>query len=223
MNDLGRNEPTDVLGRSSVFGVLTAEARARLTASGTPMALEPGALLCQQGDPADAAWVVTKGEVEVRAVARDGQQVRIAVLTAGAVVGELSALDGEPRSADVVAVGRVQLLKLTRASLISALEEEPAAALALIRTLSLRLRAADQALETLQTKDLGGRLAGLLLLESGDRALVAVSQGELARRVGASREKVNRKLAQWRASGWLEVTRAGLRLLDKDALSRAAR
>src|SRR5205085_4328448 len=140
--------------------------------------------------------------VEVRSVMADGQQVRIAVLAAGELAGEMSMLDGEPRSADMIATRRTRLLRLSRAAFVEAVEAEPAAAIALLRDLSLRLRATDRSLEAVQARDLGGRLAGLLLAEAGEGALVSVTQTELARRLGASREKVNRKLHAWGASGF---------------------
>ena len=89
---------------------------------------------------------------------------------------------------------------------------------ALVAELSRRLRAVNAALEARSTLDLGGRLAGLLMAEQTGRGLVPLSQGELARRLGASREKVNRKLREWSASGWVETTPAGLRILGETRL-----
>ena len=68
--------------------------------------------------------------------------------------------------------------------------------------------------------DLGARLARLLLETEG--AVVAQSQGEMARLIGASRERVNRKLAAWRSDGWIEVGAYGVKLLNREALISSA-
>ena len=85
--------------------------------------------------------------------------------------------------------------------------------------MSRRLRAADGALEDAALLDLGGRLARLLLQEAGQGDLVALAQGEIARRIGASREKVNRKLQAWKADDWVSIGKSGIRLLHKERLA----
>ena len=81
------------------------------------------------------------------------------------------------------------------------MKSEPRALLKLIAEFSSRLRHADEAIEDAQTLDLGGRLAQRLLEEAGDGTAVTLTQTELARRIGASREKVNRKLHEWVEDG----------------------
>jgi CRP-like cAMP-binding protein len=190
-----------------------------LAASGRVVALPAGALLCQKGDPGDAAWLVLEGELEVRTVSTGGRLVRLAALGRGEIAGEMAVLDGAPRSADMVATRRTRLLKLTRGALIEALLAEPPAAIALIEALSGRLRETDQALEALHLVDLAGRLASLLVDEAGPLGLVPLTQGELAHRIGASREKVNRQLGRWRREGFVSITRSGVRVLAADRLA----
>ncbi len=175
-------------------------------------------MLCQAGDPGDAVYVVLEGEIEVLTHSRAGKPVRLSSLGGGAIAGEMAALDGGPRSADMVASRRCALWRVPRQALLDAFVAEPRAAVALIGELSGRLRAANAAFEASSVLDLGGRLARLLIAERGARDLVALTQTELARRLGASREKVNRKLHAWRVEGWVEITPAGVRLIRADAL-----
>jgi CRP-like cAMP-binding protein len=91
--------------------------------------------------------------------------------------------------------------------------------LKLITEMSRRLRHADAALEDAHTLDLGGRLAQRLLEEAGDSAAVTLTQTELARRIGASREKVNRKLHEWVDEGWISMGRAGIKIVSRDRLT----
>lgn len=206
------------LERGEILRLFSADARRRLARAGGPLDLEPGGLLCQAGDPGDAVFVILDGEIEIRRLSTGGRELRLMALGAGALVGEMAVFDGGARSADMVASRRTRLWRLPRQALLDTLEAEPKALLALIAELSRRLRAANAALEARSTLDLGGRLAGLLMAEQTGRGLVPLSQSELARRLGASREKVNRKLREWNASGWVETTPAGLRILGETRL-----
>jgi CRP-like cAMP-binding protein len=208
------------LAKSRLFERLAPEARTRLAAGGSIVALAMRERLFAKGDEGDAVYVVLEGEVEVRASSEGGRDVRIAALGAGSVIGEMAALDGGPRSADVDAARRTRLLRIPRDAVISALVEQPLALIELVAEMSRRLREADAALEDAAFLDLGGRLARLLLREAGEGALVALTQVEIARRIGASREKVNRKLHDWADEGFVSLGRAGIRIERRAALER---
>lgn len=210
------------LARAQLFQVFSEDQRRRLASSSQIVTLSAGALLCQKGDPGDAAYLVLEGELEVRAVSRNGEMVRFAALGRGELAGEMALLDGGERSADMIATHRTRLLRLTRAALLESLLAEPPAAVALIEALSRRLRKTDEALEVTQLMDLGGRLAHLLQAEAGPQMLVPLTQGQLAYRIGASREKVNRKLREWSREGIVAVTRSGVRVLSADGLLHQA-
>jgi CRP/FNR family cyclic AMP-dependent transcriptional regulator len=204
---------------SPILAPLSVRTREHLAASGSVIALEPGALLCQQGDPGDAMFIVLEGEIEVRTSSLEGVQVRFASFGQASVIGEMAALDGGVRSADMVAVRRSTLWRVPRSTLIDALRAEPAAAVALIAELAKRLRAANAAMQAMRTLDLGGQLARLLLEAMGQRSLVPLTQTEIARRLGASREKVNRKLNTWARQGWVELGSWGIRVLEPQSLT----
>jgi CRP-like cAMP-binding protein len=209
------------LRAGGILRALSEDACLKLARSGRPVDIARGALLAQAGDPGDAMFVILEGEIEVRTVSPEGRETRLVALGPGAVAGEMAALDGGGRSADMVASRRARLWRISRQALLDVLREEPELALALMRELTARLRRTNADLENRATQDLGGRLARLLALEQGGRGLIALNQTELARRIGASREKVNRKLRQWVAEGWVEVTPAGVRVLSAEALEGA--
>jgi CRP-like cAMP-binding protein len=186
--------------------------------AGSPVTLEPGEFLVQAGDLGDAFYVVVEGEIEVLGRSEGGRQVRLASMMRSAVVGEMAALDGGVRSADMIAVRRSQLWRIPRSAILEALRAEPDAALALIAELSRRLRATNELIESAAFLDLGGRLAKLLLEAASPNGVVALTQTEIARRIGASREKVNRKLHAWSHDGWVALSPQGVRLLQTDSL-----
>jgi CRP-like cAMP-binding protein len=208
---------------SPILSLLSAASRERLVGAGSALSLERGGVLCQRGDPGDAIFVVLEGEIEIQTSSAEGREVRYASFGPSSVVGEMAALDGGLRSTDMVAARRSRLWRLPREPLIEALRADPAASVALVAELARRLRAANAELEGVRTLDLGGRLAQLLLGSAADKALVPLTQTEIARRLSASREKVNRKLNAWARQGWVALGAAGVRLVDKEALAAEAR
>jgi CRP/FNR family cyclic AMP-dependent transcriptional regulator len=211
------------MAKAELMAALSDATRSRLAKQGVPCTVEPGKLLFAKGDKGDALYVLIEGEVEVRTSSEAGKDVRLASLKPPALIGEMAVLDGGVRSADICAIRRSRFLRIHRDQAIAALESEPRALLKLIAGLSARLRHADAALEDAQLLDLGGRLAQRLLEEAGDGASVTLTQTELARRIGASREKVNRKLHEWVNEGWISMGRAGIKLLARDKLSALIR
>jgi CRP/FNR family cyclic AMP-dependent transcriptional regulator len=204
------------LAKSELMAALTDATRARLARQGAPCTVEPGNLLFAKGDKGDALYLLLEGEVEVRTSTEAGKDVRLASLMPYAVIGEMAVLDGGQRSADICALRR--FLRIHRDQALAALESEPQALLKLLAEMSRRLRNADTQLEDAHTLDLGGRLAQRLLEEAGDGASITLTQTEIARRIGASREKVNRKLHEWVDEGWIAMGRSGIKLVARDKL-----
>jgi CRP/FNR family transcriptional regulator, cyclic AMP receptor protein len=207
------------LAKAELMAALSDATRARLAKQGVPCTVEPGKLLFAKGDKGDALFVLLEGEVEVRTSTSAGKDVRIASLKPHALIGEMAVLDGGVRSADICAIRRSRLLRIHRDHAIAALESEPKALLKLLSELTRRLRHADAAIEDAHILDLGARLAQRLLEEAGEGASVTLTQTELARRIGASREKVNRKLHEWADEGWIGMGRAGIKLTARDKLA----
>ncbi|HXZ68621.1 MAG TPA: Crp/Fnr family transcriptional regulator [Alphaproteobacteria bacterium] len=206
------------LAECAMLKALSTASRAKLAEAGRLAELKPGEILFRRGDQPDAMFIVLEGEVEICAVFESGRQLRYAVAGAGAIIGEMGALDNQPRCADIMAVRRTQLWRMPRASLLGALKDEAQGAIALITALASRLRTANGLLNEVALEDLGGRLAHLLINEAHGKSIVALTQGEMARRVSASREKVNRKLAEFAAANIVSVSRAGVRILDRGKL-----
>lgn len=206
------------LAKAELMAALSEATLKRLAKQGQPCTVESGKLLFAKGDKGDALYVLLEGEVEVRSSTEAGKDVRMASLKPPALIGEMAVLDGGTRSADICAIRKSRFLRIHRDQAIAALESEPKALLKLIAEMSRRLRHADAAIEDAHTLDLGGRLALRLIEEAGDSTSVTLTQTEIARRIGASREKVNRKLHEWVDEGWISMGRAGIKLVARDKL-----
>lgn len=177
----------------------------------------------REGDPGDALHVVVEGQVRITVLSGSGSEATVALVDTGDCFGEFALLDGKPRSASATAVKPTKTFVVTRNDFTNWLKDRPAAALALLETLSLRLRRTDEALADMTFLDLPHRLAKQLLrLSTGDspgsRRTVKVTQGELASMLGVSRESVNKQLNGFAREGWISISRATINVLDANAL-----
>ena len=200
-------------------------------ASGRRQQLRAGATLFEEGDTSNRVVLLLSGRCKVSTFSGDGQETILAYRDAGDLLGELSAIDGEPHLAAVTVVEPGEGLVLTAARFLAALAEQPTLGLTVMRSLVGRLRDADHKRAEFVSLDVVGRVA-LRLLELAERygepaALgtvigLPISQRELAGWVGASREAVNKGLAQLEALGLIAVERRRLVLRDLGGLRRRA-
>jgi CRP/FNR family transcriptional regulator, cyclic AMP receptor protein len=168
--------------------------------------------------------LLRSGRVKVSAATPGGRRLLLAFRGSGDLVGELSAIDEQPRSASVVALEPVEALVLPGARFRALLDQHPQAALALLRVLAERLRDADAKRVRLAGYTTMGRVASSLV-ELSDRfgeGGVPLSQEELAEWSGSSLESVARTLQTMRGLGWIETRRRAILVRDRAALSRAA-
>ena len=132
-------ELVDVLGGMPLFAGLARRHLNRIAALATAKRFPAGTRIVKVGDPGEAFFVILDGKVLVRAGGRR------TVLGTGDFFGEMSLLDGRPRSATVIAQGEVLLMMVTRAKFQKLLVSEPRIAIAIMSTLSLRVRALQDA------------------------------------------------------------------------------
>lgn len=190
-----------------------------------------GQALFHEGQLPDRVVLMQSGCVKVTCTTTTGREIVLAFRGPGELVGELAAIDDEPRSATIVAVESVEALTLTPRDFLAFLETHPAASLALVRVLSRRLRDADAKRIEFASLNTLGRVAHRLLElcdRFGDpedgaiRIALPLSQEELAGWTGSSLESVGRSLQTMRALHWITTRRREIRVVDPDALRRAA-
>ncbi len=131
---LGR-DAVDMLSEIPLFADLSRRHIGKIANVASTKRFASGAPLVRVGEAASVFYVIIDGEVRVEVPGRP------VVLRTGDFFGEMALIDGEPRSATVVAVGEVYVLMLPRAKFLKALEAEPKIALAIMATLTGRLRA----------------------------------------------------------------------------------
>lgn len=213
-----------MLRSNATFGDLGAgiiEALARLCSTRT---LAAGATLCQRGDPGDAMYGIRRGQVLVQLTSSEGRQITLATLVSGDLVGEIAVLDGGGRTADIVAAEATELFVLRRADLLADLEREPRVAIKLMEMVCRRLRATNEQLRQANTQKLDARLAGRLVALAADLGeTIDITQEQLARYFGATRESINRQLQAWQGVGLVEVKRGRIVVKDEARLRAISR
>jgi CRP/FNR family transcriptional regulator/CRP/FNR family cyclic AMP-dependent transcriptional regulator len=189
------------LARVPLFADLDDESLRELSAVARKRVFRQGEVIFHRDDPGQVLYIVKEGKVKIALTSPDGQEVSLTVFGAGECFGELSILDGEPRSADAIALERVELYALQRQDFVNVVMNQPKIAVQVMKVISQRLRQADQQIEDLLFLDVYGRVAKKLLELSethgvptaqGVRIELRLTQQELASMVGASRESVNK-------------------------------
>ena len=218
--------------RAPLFAALDDEAAATLMQSMSQTHMERGDILFHEGDQGDRLYVIREGKVKLGRRSPDGRENLVAILGPGEMFGELSLFDPGPRTMTATAVAETQLLGLGNEDLAGLLAGRPAVAKVLLAALAQRLRRTNENLADLVFTDVPGRVAKALLdlaarfgrpVEDGVLVAHDLTQEELAQLVGASRETVNKALADFATRGWLRLEARSVLLLDVDRLKRRAR
>jgi CRP/FNR family transcriptional regulator, cyclic AMP receptor protein len=203
--------------------------RSRLAERGTLRRYGRREALCTEGDVSDRVFLLEDGVVKVSCVSAAGIETVLGVRTAGDMVGEVSTLDGGPRSASVVAVTEVAAIVVPASVLRQTLAREPEAMRELVEVLVERLRDADRKRVEFAALDTVGRVATRALeladrfgvpSEDGVRIELPLSQEELASWCAASREATVKALRTLRELGYVATARHALEVRDLAALER---
>lgn len=176
----------EFLRRLELFSALPEADLDWLSAQAEPFALAAGETLLEEGAPGDAAFIVLEGELEVTKKS-DVQNIVIAIREPGEVVGEMALLDHSPRMATVRAIRDSNLLKIRGETFQELLSQKPSAALAILHTVTKRLRQNESLLRQNE------KMAALGTLSAG----LAHELNNPAAAVRRSVEQLRSELAQW--------------------------
>ena len=222
----------EVLANAGLFQGIADEAAEAVAASLDYGDYGRGETVFAEGELGDTLYIVLSGKVKIGRRAADGRENMLSVMGPSDMFGELSLFDPGPRTATATVVTDARLGSLAHTSLRPWITDRPEIAEQLLRVLARRLRRTNDALADLIFTDVPGRVAKQLLALSerfgseqadGLRVNHDLTQEELAQLVGASRETVNKALADFASRGWVRVDSRALTILDGDRLARRAR
>jgi CRP/FNR family transcriptional regulator, cyclic AMP receptor protein len=178
-----------------------------------------------EGEPAEAMYVVGEGQVKINRIAANGREQVMNIISPGSHFNTVPMFDGGPCPANAEALTDVVLLALPRPAIRSLIEQHPALALALLGEFAGRLRHFVNLIDELALHTVQGRLAGLLLAQAESAARgeagPALTQAEIAARLGTVREMVARTLKGFEVQGMIRLERGTITILDRERLAAA--
>ncbi|MDT5366553.1 MAG: family transcriptional regulator, cyclic receptor protein [Mycobacterium sp.] len=203
-----------------------------LTEQLQPVEFPCGHTIYTEGDQADCLYIVIAGKVKIGRRSPDGRERMMGIMGPADMFGAVSMFDSGSRTADASAVTDVRAVSMDRIALRILMTDCPEMAEQLLRVLARRLRLTDNTVAALISADGPGRLAKQLLQmaqrfgrheDGGLRVTHDLTQEELAHLIGASRETVNKALANFTNRGWLRVDGRSVLIFEPERLARRAR
>jgi len=184
-------------------------------------------VIVRKADPGNEMFIIIDGKVSLSTISEDGKELTFGILGKGDMFGEISIFDNLERTATVTSVEPTQLLILEQQHLIPFIKQNSEVAIKLLRAMALRLRYTDQLFEDAMFKQLPGRLAKKILsLAShfgqdtidGVRISVKLSQNDIGKMSGASRESVNKQMRVWEEEGLIRFDKGYITINRKEEL-----
>ena len=198
-------EAMEFLKNAAIFEELEERDFARISACGVRKEYKKGEIILIEEESGSALFVIVDGEVKVVRIGDDGREVILSILGPSDIFGEMALLDGEARSASVVALDHADLFMIHRKDFLALLHEYPSIAISLLRHLTLRLRRADALIKSLSLKDAYHRVGYVVLQFADERGKIKQGkvevgnlpvQQEIANMAGTTRETVSRTFSK---------------------------
>ncbi|MCS5633076.1 MAG: Crp/Fnr family transcriptional regulator [Candidatus Marinimicrobia bacterium] len=221
---------TDHLRNVPIFTDLTDSDLTKIASKMVPRVYEKGQMILLEESMGETFFIITQGAVKVTRLSAEGREVILAILGESDFFGEMSLLDGEGRSANIVANEDAKVLTLSRNDFLDCLESYPKIAIALLEELATRLRKSDQQIESLSLSDSEHRIGITLIRLAGE--LGTIKQGhvtvknlpyqqDIANMAGTSRETVSRTLKLLEDKKLVRRENRNLTIYNYDAFRQA--
>jgi len=205
-----------LLGRIPLFEELADEDLQQINALMHRKTFPSGVNIITVAQPGDTVYILLEGTVKIFVDQLDGSEVILAFLGPGDTFGEMSMVDSAGRSANVVALEDCHCLMIERSAFHQSLRSTKGLSYNLVRLMSRRLRLANEQIQALSTLDVRGRVARQLLAfaqqygqggetSQGVTIPLRLTQTDVAALVGASRERVNQVIVDFKDNGFISV------------------
>ena len=207
----------------SIFPDLTDAERASIAKKMTPYSYSKGEFIVMEETEGQQCYFITHGSVKITRSSKEGREVILAILTAGEFFGEMSLLDGETRSANVLTLEETKVLALNGNDFMATLEEYPRVSIQLLKELTIRLRKSDLQIASLTLSDAEKRIGLCILRLAGEQGTIRQGhvkikkfpfQHDIANMAGTSRETVSRTLVLFEQNGLIQREGRQLTIVD---------
>src|SRR5437667_2276692 len=163
-----RENEASYLKQIHIFNSLSEDEISTLAALTRKRPFRSGEVIFHREDPGQVLYVIKEGKVKISLISPDGQEISLVVFGKGECFGEFAILDGLPRSADAIALEKVECYSLQRSDFHNAIMKNPRISIRVLEVLCKRLRDTDQQVEDLIWLDVYGRVAKTLLKLADD-------------------------------------------------------
>jgi CRP/FNR family transcriptional regulator, cyclic AMP receptor protein len=214
-----------ILERTRLFRGLPTATIQEISALSTRRSFRNSAIVFSQGHPGDALYGVVTGKIRISASSPSGREMFLNIMEPGDTFGEIALLDGRHRTATASTMAPSELIIITRDHFLELLKREPKLVSHVVQLLCDRIRwtsglAEESALLSVPER-LARRLLSLAQLhghETPKGVELGISQEEVARFLGLSRQAVNQYLQKWKIQGWITLGRGKIVIVDERAL-----
>jgi len=222
----------EILSRAGIFQGVEPSAVSALTKQLQPVDFPRGHTVFAEGEPGDRLYIIISGKVKIGHRSPDGQENLLTIMGPSDMFGEMSIFDPGPRTSSATTVTEVRAVSMDRDALRAWIADRPEIAEQLLRVLARRLRRTNNNLADLIFTDVPGRVAKQLLQlaqqfgtqeDGAMRVTHDLTQEEIAQLVGASRESVNKALAEFAHRGWIRLDVKTVWICDSERLARRAK
>jgi len=207
----------------SIFSDLSDVELVSISKKMTPYSYSKGEFIVMEEMEGQQCYFITHGSVKITRSSKEGREVILAILTAGEFFGEMSLLDGETRSANVLTLEETKVLALNRNDFMTTLEEYPRVSIQLLKELTIRLRKSDLQIASLTLSDAEKRIGLCILRLAGEQGTIRQGhvkikkfpfQHDIANMAGTSRETVSRTLVLFEQNGLIQREGRQLTIVD---------
>lgn len=197
-----------------IFSELTEGEMEKLSQYVREQQINKGVELFHQDDPGDAMYFILRGGVRIYLYSPSGRELTLAVLKSGQFFGEMSLLDGMPRSANAVTIEDTDFIVLKRNDFLSVLHAYPVIAIKILKDMSIRVREADAMIEDFALLNVYDRLMKYIdkLMKTDGRkedyyTVIShnIKRQDIASAIGTTRETVSRILSSWQRKGYIKL------------------
>ena len=171
-------------------------------------------------------FIILDGRVKISRISDEGREVILSIMSEGDFFGEMSILDGQARSANVITLEDSSILIIHREDFLRMMHDYPQIAINLLKELAHRLRRSDSQIKSLSLQNATGKVASTLLRIADDSGKIHLGQVEipklppqqdLANMAGTSRETISRVLKSLSEKGYLRKEGNKLIILDYES------
>ena len=207
----------------SIFSDLSDVELVSISKKMTPYSYSKGEFIVMEEMEGEQCYFITHGSVKITRSSKEGREVILAILTVGEFFGEMSLLDGETRSANVLTLEETKVLALNRNDFMATLEEYPRVSIQLLKELTIRLRKSDLQIASLTLSDAEKRIGLCILRLAGEQGTIRQGhvkikkfpfQHDIANMAGTSRETVSRTLVLFEQNGLIQREGRQLTIVD---------